>query len=338
MNNTPAFIMPVKISGNELELRHLMMSVECIKNQTDSDWILIMVDDFSNNENVSAAFDEIETRLKERVHIIRLEKNVGTGMARNIAISYANNIGAPFVLYNDSDDLPHPRWLETVREKFGSDDKVNVVYSSFDVIDENDDPVPWDSICMSVKDILIGHQKDISEGENAWISLSTRKNYTNLTSCTAVRTWLAFREPFPLQTISEDTHAWFRYGAYPGKFAYIRDIKNRYRICSGIESRSRSQNADFYKIKSRVDQEGFEQAAQIALRFRSVSPQEIPKIRLAFLIRLALSMLYGEYEEGAAELIDLAFGMSKEQTLKHIESLDCDAVYKSKLKQMIPLQ
>ena len=60
MNNTAAFVMPVKIAGNKLELRHLALSVESIKNQTDPDWILIMVDDFSNDEKVLNALNDIK--------------------------------------------------------------------------------------------------------------------------------------------------------------------------------------------------------------------------------------------------------------------------------------
>lgn len=335
MNEQAAFIMPAKLNGGEWELCHLMRTVAAIQQQTDTNWLLIIVDDFSDNEKVSAALDEIEARLKEKVHIIRLRKNVGTGAARNIAVSYANGIGAPFVLYNDSDDMPHPRWLETVRRKFAEDEKANVVYSSFDVIDENDAPVPWENICMPVREILMGHRKDVSEGENAWVSIAAKKNYTNLTSCTAVRTWLAAEEPFPAQTISEDTHAWFRYGAHPGKFVYVGDIKNRYRICSGRESRSRSQNADFYKIKTSVDQDGFEKAVMLALHFGTVAREEVPQIRLAFYVRLALSILYGGYEEGAAELIASACRISKDKTLECIALLDCDTVYKNKLKEMM---
>jgi len=32
---------------------------------------------------------------------------------------------------------------------------------------------------------------DVVEGENAWIGIVTKKKYTNLTSCTAVRSSLA---------------------------------------------------------------------------------------------------------------------------------------------------
>lgn len=48
MKNTAAFIMPVKLSGDKMELRHFKQSVESIKHQTDNDWLLIMVDDYSD--------------------------------------------------------------------------------------------------------------------------------------------------------------------------------------------------------------------------------------------------------------------------------------------------
>ena len=41
MSQTAAFIMPVKIKGNELELRFFRDAVESIKRQTDKDWIII---------------------------------------------------------------------------------------------------------------------------------------------------------------------------------------------------------------------------------------------------------------------------------------------------------
>ena len=104
---------------------------------------------------------------------------------------------------------------------------------------------------MSVREIIDGHQVDIVEGENAWIGLATKKKYTNLTSCTAVRTSLAAEEPFPSESVSEDSHTWVRYAAHPGKFVFIRDIKGGYRICSNVASRSRSNNANFYKKCSR---------------------------------------------------------------------------------------
>ena len=333
MNKRPAFIMPVKIAGNERELRHLMLSVDSIKNQTDSDWVLIMIDDFSNDENVSKAFDRIKDDLKDKVHIIHLEKNVGAGMARNAGIRYASEIGAPFIVFNDSDDISNPKRLELVREKFKAED-TNVVYMSFDVIDENNRVVSEDEICLSVREIINGHHKDVLEGENAWIGISTKKNYTNLTSCTAVRTSLAAKEPFPAEPVSEDSNTWLRYGAYPGKFVFIREIKNQYRICSSVESRSRSQNVDFYKKKAAVDSDGFEKAMKISKSFGRIKPEDETQIRIGFYVREALSMLYGDSTECAKQLVDMALKLSKDRTALCINELDCDSVFKEKMKAL----
>ena len=101
------------------------------------------------------------------------EVGVLSGTARNKGVQYANAIGAPFILFNDSDDISDPRRLELVRKAFEEDDTVNVVYTSFDVIDENDNIVPPDKVNMSVQEIIDGHKVDVVEGENAWISIAT---------------------------------------------------------------------------------------------------------------------------------------------------------------------
>lgn len=129
--------MPVKIKGNELELRFFRDAVESIKRQTDTDWIIIMVDDFTDDQKVYDVIDEMKADLKDKLHVIYSEKNEGAGRSRNKGVRYASDIGAPFILFNDSDDITDPKRLELVRKAF-NDDSVNVVYTSFDVIDEND--------------------------------------------------------------------------------------------------------------------------------------------------------------------------------------------------------
>ena len=285
--------MPVKLSGDELELRLFRESVESIKRQTDDNWILIMVDDYSDKQNVYDAIDEMKNDLGDKLHVIYSDKNYGSGAARNKGVKCAYEIGAPFILFNDSDDISDPRRLELVRKAFDEDETVNVVYTSFDVIDENDNVVPHDRILMSVREIIDGHQVDIVEGENAWIGIATKKKYTNLTSCTAVRTSLAAEEPFPSVSVSEDSHTWVRYAAHPGKFVFLRDIKGGYRICSNVASRSRSNNADFYKKMFEVDSAGFEEAVKVAKKYGTMGGLE-NDIRTAFYVRLALSLLHGE--------------------------------------------
>ena len=329
--NTAAFVMPVKLSGDELELHLFRESVESIKRQTDDNWILIMVDDYSDKQNVYDTIDEMKNDLGDKLHVIYSDKNYGSGAARNKGVKCAYEIGAPFILFNDSDDISDPRRLELVRKAFDEDETVNVVYTSFDVIDENDNVVPHDRILMSVREIIDGHQVDIVEGENAWIGIATKKKYTNLTSCTAVRTSLAAEEPFPSVSVSEDSHTWVRYAAHPGKFVFLRDIKGGYRICSNVASRSRSNNADFYKKMFEVDSAGFEEAVKVAKKYGTMGGLDENDIRTAFYVRLALSLLHGESEKYCKKSLDKALAVSKEITLKYIDQLYCAPEYKESM-------
>ena len=334
MNNTPVFVMPVKIKGDEADLRFFRASVESIKRQTDNDWKIVMVEDFSDDKRVYDVIDEMKKDLKDKLHVIYSDKNYGTGAARNTGVRYAHEIGAPFILYNDSDDLSDPRRLELVRKAFEKDDSVNVVYTSFDVIDENDEFVPNDRIALPVREIIEGHKTDIVEGENAWIQIAMKKKYTNLTSCTAVRTSLAFEEPFPAVSVSEDCHTWLRYGAHPGKFVFLREIKGGYRICSGTQSRSRSLNADFYDRLFLTDSDGFEKAVAVAKKYGTMGNYDENEIRTGFLVRLALNLLHGGTKETCKKSLASALKISKEKTLYYIDLLPCEAESKSVMKEM----
>lgn len=335
MNHTAAFVMPVKLSGDEMELRIFREAVESIKKQTDDNWVLIMIDDYSDKQCVYDVIAEMKNELGEKLQVIYSDKNYGSGSARNKGVRYAYITGAPFILFNDSDDISDPRRLELVRKEFEKDDSVNVVYTSFDVIDENNNVVPHDRILMSVREIIDGHRVDIVEGENAWIGIATKKKYTNLTSCTAVRTALAAEEPFPSESVSEDSHTWVRYAAHPGKFVFIRDIKGGYRICSNVASRSRSNNADFYKKMFEVDSAGFEEAVKIARKYGTMGGLDENDIRTAFYVRLALSLLHGESVKYCKKSLDKALAVSKDKTLEYIDQLYCAPEYKESMKALV---
>ena len=327
--------MPVKISGNERDLRFFKAAVESIERQTDADWKLVMVEDFSNDKRVYDLIDEMKKELKDKLHVIYLDKNYGTGYARNQGVLYASETGAPFILFNDSDDLSDKRRLELVRKAFEEDESVNVVYTSFDVIDENGDLVDHNDIAPTVREIIDGHHVDVVEGENAWISIATKKKYTNLTSCTAVRTSLAKEELFPLLSVSEDCHTWMRYAAHPGKFVFLSEIKGGYRICKDVASRSRSLHADFYERMFKTDTDGFESAVRIAKKFGTTSGLDENDVRVGFHVRLALSLLHGESPVYCKRSLDMASGISMEKTLEYISRLECPDREKDILKGML---
>ena len=221
------------------------------------------------------------------------------------------------------------------RKAFDADETVNVVYSSFDVIDENGNLVSEDKLALPIKEIIDGHKVDIVEGENAWINIVTKKKYTNLTSCTAVRTSLAAEELFPPLSASEDCHTWMRYGAHPGKFVFLREIKGDYRICTGVASRSRSNISEFYDMLYRTDSDGFEQALKLAKKYGTMGGWNENDLRAAFHVRLALNLLHSGKENYCKQSLSLAQGISKEKTLEYIDQLYCEPEAKARMKMLI---
>src|ERR671932_508798 len=75
--------------------------------------------------------------------------------------------------------------------------KVDVVYSTFEVIDENNRLIPIEKISSPILEILESHVQSPPEGNNIWIKMGTETGITNITSSTAVRIKFAYRCPFP---------------------------------------------------------------------------------------------------------------------------------------------
>lgn len=335
MNEKPAvFVMPHKSDGSRQTEKHFREAIESIENQTDENWVLAITDDCSDNENALTELDNIEKRLGDKVHIVRSDKPLGTGRARNEGIRFANEISSPFILFLDTDDIAHEKRLELTRKAFESDEKINVVYSSFNVIDENSDIYSYDDIPLTIREIIDGHAHNAVQGENAWIDLATKKNYTTLTSCTAVKTSLAVKEPFPALSVSEDTHTWYRYGAHPGKYVFLGDFKNSYRVCKGTGSRSRSANPDFYDQKAANDEQGFEKAVKIYSGFNNVAEEKIEQIRTGFLVRESLCMLRVEQTRIAKDLLKKSVAISPEKTQAAVANLEADNAEKEFLAKI----
>lgn len=177
--------------------------------------------------------------------------------------------------------------------------------------------------------------KNPVEGENAWIQIATRKNYANLTSCTAVRMSLALAEPFPDAKVSEDAHTWMRYGAHPGRFVFLRDICNHYRIRTGTQSQSRSLNPEFYAMKAAMDRDDFEKALDIAARHGRVEEQATQDIRARFYVRLALSMLRGPDVKQAKLCLQDAWAINPQTALAALADLEAGEDEKQTLLELV---
>lgn len=289
-NGTACFVMPHWRKDNEMSKVHLDEAIRSVEQQTDRNWHIIIIDDCSPCQEAIDYLDLLNERLKDKLTVIKSEKNSGGGVARNIGIEWAYRHNSPIILFLDIDDISHPQRLEKVRKCFVENENANVVYSTFQVIDEYGKRVADKDIAPSIKEIMEGNRTNVVEGENAWIKIATEKNYTNLTSSTAVRTDLAYETPFPDEIVSEDAHTWLRYGAHKGEFVFEPSIPTLYRIPTSTECASRERLENFCARKVEVDTDGFMKAFDIALKNGSIKEEDRNELLVCFYIKLAESM------------------------------------------------
>lgn len=104
-------------------------TIQSVKNQTYQNWEMIIVDDCSTDKTVSI----IEEFLHDnRIQLHRLDKNSGTGVARNTAISIAKG---RYIAFLDSDDLWKPDKLQKQVEFMVSKNQP-FTFSYYECIDE----------------------------------------------------------------------------------------------------------------------------------------------------------------------------------------------------------
>ncbi|WP_158462562.1 glycosyltransferase family 2 protein [Rhodococcus sp. B7740] len=99
-------------------------AVESIRCQTFDSWELIVVDDASTDATASAIADIAQE--DDRIVLIKLDKNSGSGVARNRAIARA--VGE-FVAIQDADDVSMNTRLELQVAEMRSDDELAVIAS-----------------------------------------------------------------------------------------------------------------------------------------------------------------------------------------------------------------
>lgn len=109
--------------------------LKSIQNQTYTNWEMIIVDDCSSDNTVSiiSNFTQFDARIK----LFQLEKNAGTGVARNTALSIAKG---RFISFLDSDDLWKPMKLEK-QICFLLKNKLPFTFSFYEYIDEEGKPL-----------------------------------------------------------------------------------------------------------------------------------------------------------------------------------------------------
>lgn len=299
---SPVFVVP-HYGDTPRAWEYLDRAVHSLLAQSDTDWRAVIVDDASPDADADARLAGITALDPERLHVLRLDRNEGPGGARNAGVRWAAAQGAPFVLFQDSDDLADPERLDRTRRRFAEEPGTDFLYSAFDVVDEHDKPVPREEVTPSVREILDALAADPVQGPDGWLPIGTVTGYATLTSTVAVRTGLALRHPFPHTTVSEDAHAWFRLLAGGTGLGFLPDVTAGYRIprsTSGSASRERLGD-DFYSLMLLVDLDGFLSAVSTALDAGRLSLADAREAVRRFHLRQADTMA-GEGRTAAADI------------------------------------
>ena len=89
---------------------YIAETIAMVERQTYKNWELILVDDASPDNSAEVIADTIEHMSKDRIRLIRKEKNEGAAKARNTGLDAA---GGRYIAFLDADDI----WLSQKLEK-----------------------------------------------------------------------------------------------------------------------------------------------------------------------------------------------------------------------------
>lgn len=118
--STPFISVVMPVYGVE---KFLENSINCVLNQTFTDFELILVDDKSP-DNCPAICDAYAEK-DNRIRVIHLEQNGGLGNARNVGMDHANG---EYILFLDSDDSFDHDLLEMLNESLKANRAQVVLY------------------------------------------------------------------------------------------------------------------------------------------------------------------------------------------------------------------
>lgn len=113
--------------------KFIIESVESVLAQTYSNWELIIVDDCSPDDSNKVITKYVDSDY--RIKLIKLQKNSGPAIARNMAIETANG---RYIAFLDSDDVWLPNKLEK-QIKFMQDNDLAFTYSSYKLVGEDNE-------------------------------------------------------------------------------------------------------------------------------------------------------------------------------------------------------
>lgn len=105
-------------------------AIRSVQNQSYQNWEMIIVDDCSSDKTASIIAEFVEQ--DRRIHFLQLEKNSGTGIARNKALTKSEG---DYIAFLDADDLWKPTKLEK-QINFLMTNDLPFTFSFYDCIDE----------------------------------------------------------------------------------------------------------------------------------------------------------------------------------------------------------
>jgi len=86
--------------------KYISEAIQSVQKQTYRNWEMIIVDDCSSDNTIAIVEQFMED--DHRIHLLKLNKNSGPGVARNTAITEAKG---KYIAFLDSDDLWKPEKL-----------------------------------------------------------------------------------------------------------------------------------------------------------------------------------------------------------------------------------
>jgi hypothetical protein len=318
-NGPAGFVVPFWTDGKPKRLRYLREALDSIAAQTDPNYLVFVVDDHSTAKADHLALAEW-ARVDARMRLVWAPDNRGPGRCRNLGVQEALRAGCPFVCFLDSDDRAHPRRVERVRGAFRDTTDVDVVYSTFSVIDEEGATVPRDRLINGLRIILRDLDTHPLEGRDIWITLACERDTLTIPTALNVRMSLAAAVPFPEQfRFHEDTHTWLRYSARGAMMKYDPEIPSQYRVpqmSQGSESRERAGGIEaFNRLRAQVILQGLREAVGMGEARGIIDKEGGMEVQVRYLLNVA-SMIR---REGSMTVASDLVRQAKDLSPRHFE-------------------
>ncbi|MCL2051363.1 MAG: glycosyltransferase [Lachnospiraceae bacterium] len=305
------FILPVYLKNeNKNGLKYFKETINSIINQTNPHWSLVVIDDNSDNCFLDKYISELINKEQNEIIYHQNVTNMGAGASRNTGIDIAvKKLGSDIILFQDADDLAHPRRVEVTKEAFESMN-IDLVYSPFLPIDSSGKEIKFDNLTYTIQKTILANENP-SVGTHVWKDLIADKIYMNLTSTTSVRISLAQKIPFWTGKISEDSYTWIQYAATGAFFYFIKDIPCKYRIPhteNGSSCREFFGKEKFFRETVDVFIQALNDSSIIALENGITTKEEIYKLKAQYYREIAYALEKENMHDLSKKLIELSKG------------------------------